>query len=351
MKNTAAALTDLNLTDDLFKNVIIPLEKAKEFQQMRFEIFKAAGKLNQAILAKEQYTVLADSLYKINSSKIYSETESKLKEANFNKNLSEKKTMISKRNNVIAVLGIVIISLSIIGFLFYKNQLKKKMLQEKSIELLKNANQSAATNARLEAQLNERSRISREIHDELGASLTSIALSTDVLRTKLKNHDAEIDKISTTSSAMVDSLNEIIWSLNAGNDSFKSLIAYTRKMFNNLLEDTNIEHEFFAVNINQDFIISGSARRAIYLTVKEALNNAIKHANATTINLYFTVKNDVAEITVNDNGVGIKIKNEFGNGLNNMKINIEKIGGIFNIINNTGTTIKICYALKNNDYA
>jgi signal transduction histidine kinase len=350
MKNTNAAVFDLRIAEATLQNLTIPLEKAKAFEQIKFEIFKTAGKINQAIVAKEKYSILADSLYTINASKIYTETESQIKEANFDKNISEKKIMINKRNYVILVLSTLIISLSFIGYLFYKNQLKKKLLQEKNIELLKSANQSAATNARLEAQLSERSRISREIHDELGASLTSIALSTDLLKSKLKNHDVEIDKISTTSSAMVDSLNEIIWSLNSGNDSFKSLIAYTRKMFNNLLEDTTIKHEFSALNINQDYMISGTARRAIYLTTKEALNNAIKHSKARNITLVFSIKNHIAEINLADDGIGIQEKNEFGNGLINMKTTIENIGGVFLILNNKGTTIHIKYPLKNNDY-
>jgi signal transduction histidine kinase len=343
---TTEALSDLNIADKLAKNITIPLEKAKEFEAVKFDIFKAAGLLDKALKAKENYALFSDSLYKINSSKIYSETEIKIKEANFDKKISDNELKITKRNNIIAILCISILSLSIIGLLFYFNQKRKRILQENNISLLKKENELTTKNAALEAQLEERNRISREIHDELGASLTSIALTTDLLRTKLKDKTEEVDKISNTSSAMVDSLNEIIWSLSSGNDSFKSLMAYTRKMFINLLEDTTIKHQFYTPILENDFSISGSARRAIYLTIKEALNNAIKHSKATTINLSYAIEDTFFILLIEDNGKGIIEKNEFGNGLINMKKNIEKIGGRFSILNNNGTTIKISYPLK-----
>lgn len=349
VQNVSNAIKDLKNADLLSKKIEVPLEKAKEFENIRYQIFNASGNLKMALEARDKYISLSDSLYKINSSKIYSETEAKIAAANFNKSLSEKKLMITKRNNIIAVLSIGILSLGIIGFLFYRNQLKKKLLQENNIKLLKKENQWAASKAALEAQLEERNRISREIHDELGASLTSIALSTDLLKSKMKDHSEEVYKISNTSSDMVDALNEIIWSLNSRNDSVKSLIAYTRKMFINLLEDTNIKHHFTVNEIEEDCNISGTARRAIFLTTREALNNALKHSKATAINILFSLKNNNIDIQITDNGIGINNTNEFGNGMTNMKTNIEKIGGILSVINNNGTTIKINWTLKNNE--
>jgi signal transduction histidine kinase len=346
MQNMATALFDLNIAKKLASKVVIPLEKARDFEQFSYEIYKATGNLNLALDAKEKYSILDDSMYKINSSKIYSETEIKIRDANFDKKNSENNLMITKRNNIIALLCISILSLSLISILFYFNQKRKRVLQESNIVFLKKEYELTASNTALEAQLEERNRISREIHDELGASLTSIALTTDLLRSKLKGKTEEVDKISNTSSAMVDSLNEIIWSLSSGNDSFKSLMAYTRKMFINLLEDTTIKHQFYTPVLENDFSISGSARRAIYLTIKEALNNAIKHSKATTIELSFEVANEISIVIIKDNGIGIFTKSEFGNGLINMQKNIEKIGGDFAIINENGTAIKITYPVK-----
>ncbi len=348
INNIDLAYNNIKIAEEAFKKTNYSIIDEKELYKVKYNIVK---KMNDVTLIKqtfEKYYALSDSITKSNTNTQLLETEKKIQETEYNKSIAEKEYKISKRNNTILLLTVAFAALSIIGFLIYRNQHKKKLLQEKNIEYLINENKWATTNATLTAKLEERNRISKEIHDELGASLTSIALSTELLRTKLKDQTEEVDKISNTSTTMVDSLNEIIWSLNSGNDSLKSLIAYSRKMFTNLLEDTNINYQFIAPNLETDYTISGSARRAIYLTSKEAINNALKHSKATQLTFTYKINTEKVEVQIQDNGIGIIAKNEFGNGLINMKNNIEKIGGTFSIVENNGTTIIINYPLHNN---
>ncbi len=346
IENTIAAKNEIDKASILKEGATLPLNKELNYYQVRYEIYKKMGDNKEALLANENYVILNDSLQKNNEGKIALKTENEIKQKEYEKNIAEKQLKITQKNSTITLLLTGIVGLSIIGILFYRNQKKRKLLHEKNISFLKKENEWQSATAALEAQLQERNRISKEIHDELGASLTSISLSTELLRTKLKDQTEEVDKISHTSSTMVDSLNEIIWSLNSGNDSLKSLIAYTRKMFFSFLEDTSIVPQFYATPINEDIELAGSIRRTLYLTTKEALNNAIKHAKAKHIKLHITVDEEKLLIQIQDDGQGFIAKNEFGNGLKNMKENIEKIGGFFSTQNENGVTIIIEYPLK-----
>lgn len=346
--NMNEAIRNIKQTEVLYAALDIPLLKAQELADQKYRIYKQAGQLSLALAAQEEYSLLTDSIDKRNESKVLAQTEKQVQQNNYAISLMEMELKMTTKNSTITLLLIGILTLFMMGLLFFFNQRKKKQLHEKNIHFLKKENEWVTTNAALQAQLYERNRISREIHDELGASLTSITLSTELLRSKMQGQTEEVDKISQTSSSMVDSLNEIIWSLNSGNDSVKSLVAYIRKMFFTFLEDSGVEHHFEATSIVEDFPISSSNRRAIYLTTKEALNNVLKHAKAKAVQLKIAIQQNHLLILLQDDGIGIENLNEFGNGLKNMKFNMESIAGTIQFKNENGTHITISYPLLTN---
>jgi signal transduction histidine kinase len=250
-----------------------------------------------------------------------------------------------EKNKTIALLSIGAIALLTMGFIFYLFFKKKEQLKNKSIALLNKENEFIAVKSSLEGQLQERSRISKEIHDELGSSLTSISLLTEVLKKRIDtNINPEINKISDTSADMVDKMNEIIWALNTSNDTVNSLVAYIRKFTNNFLQVANIELEFLETAIPENKALEGTVRRNIYLTVKEAVNNIVKHSGAKKVAVNVSAAHGL-HIDITDDGKGIDKgnMNSFGNGLKNMKKRMEDIGGKFSIENNNGTIIKLSY--------
>jgi signal transduction histidine kinase len=331
--------------EKIYNTISLNTDQEKGFYQSKYKIFKQAGNLPIAIEALEKSKSLEDTLKKYITSKILAKTEKEIQQTKFAKSLAEKDLNIVKKNSAIGYLLVGLIALGIITMLVLYNQKRKKQLHEKNILFLKKENEWVATNAALQAQLLERSRISREIHDELGASLTSITLSTELLRHKLNGEIEELDKISITSSSMVDALNEIIWSLNSGNDSVKSLIAYVRKMYFSFLEDSGMTHHFDAEALEVDIPLAGTKRRAIYLTIKEGLNNIVKHAKAKEVQLKVFVSEKRLIFHLKDDGIGLQNGNEFGNGLKNMRHNIENIAGSIEFTQNNGTQISIDYPL------
>ncbi len=271
--------------------------------------------------------------------------ESRLKKAEQEKVLLQKEVKIKKQQTQITGLLTGAVALAGTGLFFFLYQRKKQQLKAIEIDALKTEREYITTKSSLEGQLKERRRISKEIHDELGTSLTSIALLTEILKKRLDaSANPEINKISATSAEMVDKMNEIIWALNTSNDTINSLTAYMRKFAGNFLADAGIALVYEEKNMPDEKLIEGIARRTIYLTVKEALNNIVKHSAATSVAIEIDAA-DGLKINIKDNGKGIDFGKlqHYGNGLANMRKGMEDIGGTFSIENTNGTLIKLNY--------
>jgi signal transduction histidine kinase len=93
--------------------------------------------------------------------------------------------------------------------------------------------------------------------------------------------------------------------------------------------------------------VSGEFRRNVYLTIKEALHNVVKHSQASSVKITINIKDNLS-ITIADNGIGLDKKNirPFSNGLTNMQNRIKEIQGDFVILNESGTTVKIVVPLQ-----
>ncbi len=191
------------------------------------------------------------------------------------------------------------------------------------------------------ARQDERDRISADMHDDLGAGVTAIRLMSEIVKSKIENEKLpEIDKISNSANELLGKMNAIIWTMKSSNDSVESLIAYLRayatEYFDNTAVECNIQVQQLA-----EHELSGEKRRNIFLSFKETLNNILKHAKASKVNIGIYVDQQLLKITIHDNGVGIDTKNlrRFGNGLNNIKKRIQSISGDFTLTNDNGTCI------------
>jgi signal transduction histidine kinase len=321
------------------------LEGWSEYYTTTKEYKKATDYLNRLsdykdsvsnIEAKTAFAQMDSLLYDNEKQRLINESDIKIKTLEIH-NLNK-----SKKINFLTLGTFILLLSTFLGYLYYR---KKQQLKNKDIILLQQEKEFISVKSSLEGQLQERSRISKEIHDELGSSLTSISLLTEVLKKRIDTSlNPEVNKISDTSADMVDKMNEIIWALNTSNDTISSLIAYVRKFATNFLQEANIELAFLENDIPDHISIEGTARRNIYLTLKEAIHNIVKHSRAQKVSIQVDVT-DHLTIVVKDDGKGINFEqlSIFGNGLTNMKKRIEDIGGTFSIENNNGTLIKLSY--------
>jgi signal transduction histidine kinase len=325
----------------------ISLEQQMLITEQKINVFKGIGKYKEAADLFTDYNILKDSTTNIATQEKVLEFNNKLKKAESEKVILSKEVEINKQKTWLYLLSISGIALLLLGFLFYRYQNQKQEAKSQQIRLLEQENEFVAVKSSLEGQLNERVRISKEIHDDLGSSLTTISLLTEVLKTKVDGVKIpEVAKISATSARMVDSMNEIVWALNVHNDTLDSLVAFIRKYARDFLQDTSIKL-VFEEDVNQDFTLQGNVRRSIYLVVKEAINNVVKHADAQQVNLNIHTENNKLTIVIEDDGKGINEakKSAFGNGLRNMKQRIEDIGGTFAMYQTKGMVVSIEYRL------
>ena len=194
----------------------------------------------------------------------------------------------------------------------------------------------------------ERMRISKDMHDELGASLTKISLMSDLAKRNLTGNiqlENDLNKISEASRNVALTMDEIVWAVNPKNDTLEKTIFYIVQYIEEYLSSTEIE---FIIDIPDTIplhFIHAELRHNLFLVIKEAVNNIVKHSGADTVTLKITLEDYFFVLQLEDNGKGIDFArvDQFSNGLENMKKRIEDFDGNFEIVNTqpAGTKIKI----------
>jgi signal transduction histidine kinase len=184
----------------------------------------------------------------------------------------------------------------------------------------------------VEARVEERNRISMDIHDDLGSGLTKIAILGEITKTQLSEPDKakiNLESISNYSRELVDNLQNIIWVLNAENDTLATFAAYLREYVVNFFDTENIRVGCHIALLNEDARLSEVQRRNLFLVIKETCNNITKHANCNEVVINLEQTEESINIHIRDNGTGFKIRDSraFGNGLKNMKERLGQIGG------------------------
>jgi signal transduction histidine kinase len=234
--------------------------------------------------------------------------------------------------------------LELIFFLLGLNHKNKRQLisQARERERLKakdQMNEYEKEIAIYRAQQQERERISADMHDELGSGMTAIRLMSEIAKNKMKeNTPVEIEKISHSADEVLNKMNAIIWSMHSGNDTVDNLVSYIRSYALEYFENTPINCKIFTPDHIEPAELSGDKRRNLFLSVKETLNNVLKHSKATELKIEFKI-DTALNITIMDNGIGIDLQKirQFGNGLKNIAKRMESIGGAYKIENDQGT--------------
>jgi signal transduction histidine kinase/ligand-binding sensor domain-containing protein len=200
----------------------------------------------------------------------------------------------------------------------------------------------------LNAVERERTRIARDIHDDLGASLTEIgymgALAVRDSKT-LQEAREQFGRIMVRTRELARSLDETVWSVNPKNDSPGHLATYLCHMAREFLEPTAIRCRLDVAPELPEVTLTAELRHNMLLVVKECLNNAVKHSGATELWLRLKVQEGVLAIEVSDNGHGFVLEavREEGNGLRNMASRMQEIGGQFQVRSapGQGTVIRL----------
>ena len=242
--------------------------------------------------------------------------------------LKQEQELEKSRNRTIILLNVLIVVGILGGFLFW---------------FFRNKQHTTILETKLASQNKERQRISREMHDDLGGNLTSLIYSAHILKSQQPNNQ-QIAKIANIADDISETINEIVWSLNAHQNKLSNWVFYTKGRLSELLENSDLDFKFEIPENLPERTLSDEQKRNLYLVVKEAVNNTIKHAKATTVSIKMNFEQGIA-IQIQDNGIGFndstKTKTGSGNGLSNMKSRMEEIDGKISWKNQDGTLVEI----------
>jgi signal transduction histidine kinase len=218
-------------------------------------------------------------------------------------------------------------------FFFYRFRFNKKLENQKMI-------------------FNERSRLAQELHDEVGATLSGIAMYSHLAKGQMnKSQPNAIEKslniIQNNASEMVNKLNDIVWLINPGQDSLQKLM---QRLEDYAVQIAAVKNIRVKSNLNGHYAensLPAETRRNIYLLFKEAINNAVKYSEASLLELAIHQNSNLLEIMISDNGKGFDMDTiKLGNGLNNMQKRANELDADFNIYSKINAGCQISLKIK-----
>ena len=198
-----------------------------------------------------------------------------------------------------------------------------------------------------------RSTISSDLHDEVGATLSSISIfsqtAKQLAQANPQRSAAILDRIGENSRQIVDSISDIVWSINPANDSFDKMLLRMRTYATELLEVKEMYINWQAPEDVHGLTLSMEQRKNFYLIFKEAVNNAAKYSKAKTLSVGISIRSSVIHLTIKDDGIGFDIhNNKKGNGLDTMQRRATLLKGSFILESQSkkGTSVLLSFPYK-----
>lgn len=191
---------------------------------------------------------------------------------------------------------------------------------------------------------NIRNKISGDLHDDIGSTLNSISVYSEVAKQDPSKHLQALEMIGESSRRIIDAMSDIVWTINPGNDSFENIIMRMRSLAFNLLRAKNIEFTFRADEDLNNLKLSMENRRNFFLIFKESINNLVKYAEGTAVTIQLVYNGKQIKLQIGDNGKGFDTSQPSnGNGLNSMRRRANEMNAqlkIESVIGN-GTTVEL----------
>lgn len=190
--------------------------------------------------------------------------------------------------------------------------------------------------SRVLAEQKLRNKIARDLHDDIGSTLSGIKLFSNLAHSQLLQEGSEVTpivkRIGERSERMIDAMSDIVWSINPSNDTLENMLVRMKQYAAEMLEPKNIQYFFSADDQIYRAKIGLTSRRDIYLIFKETINNIVKHANCRSVFIQLSIEGRKMVMTVSDDGVGFDALHlEKGNGLGNLRERAKQIGGTISV--------------------
>jgi len=290
-------------------------------------VYEAKGDYKKALAMHQLFVALKDSITQSENRQFAEETQAKYelekKEAKITllEKDQELKTLALGRQRAIqagaaiAVLLVILIALLLVN----RYRLTNRARRQTEIEHMRNT-------------------IARDLHDDIGSALSTINIVSKLAMHE--NPDANnlhLLRIADQSSRMMESMTDMVWSINPVNDSLEKVAVKMKVFANEILEPKNISYRFSGEESLNGLSLDAERRKNLFLIFKETINNAAKYSGATTVDIVLRKSEGTLVMTVSDNGQGFARQNvKDGNGLKNMDARAKAMDAQFKLTSGAG---------------
>lgn len=193
-----------------------------------------------------------------------------------------------------------------------------------------------------------RQKLSADMHDDIGSTLSSISLYTHslLMQPQADPQRNTLEKIKQNAQNVQESIGDIIWSVNPEMDVMDQVIARMRAFGADMTEHAGIVFQFTADGEVSNLSLVMATRKNLYLIYKEAVNNAVKYSKATDINVILQSDARMFLMTITDNGIGFDVSaKKSGNGMSNMRRRAKEVGAELTLSSETGKGTSVTFEI------
>lgn len=293
---------------------------------------EAKGDYKKALRVTQQFVELKDSLAQAENRSLMEETqaryelEKKQAQIDLLQKDNELKALDARRQRAIQIgTFTALVLILVIGLLLinrYRTTARARRLAE------------------IEAVRND---IARDLHDDIGSTLSTInIISKLAMHENPSGNNIQLSRIADQSSKTMESMSDIVWSINPNNDSFEKVLIKMKVFTAEILEPLNIQYRFLETGVEKGITLNAKQRKNLFLIFKEAVNNAAKYSKATEVIITFVLENKTITMKIADNGIGFDSQRVIaGNGLHNMETRAHDLEAKFLLKSEKGSGTSI----------
>ena len=193
-----------------------------------------------------------------------------------------------------------------------------------------------------------RTRIATDLHDDIGANLSLIAMLSEVSRTQVRAGEPRLKEwlatIAATSRDTVDSMSDIVWAVNPKRDHLRDVTRRMRRFADDIFAARDVDFRFKAPELDRDLKLGADLRREVFLIFKESINNIVRHANCTKAAVDLRIDHGWLVLEISDDGRGVDpARASEGHGLTSMQVRAQRLGGSLDVVSpdGHGTSLKL----------
>jgi len=313
------------------------------------ECYKAAGDHVKYEETLNKIIELNDDAYKRNSENDLAYLNAKYEDQKKENIIINQKLDLNKKNNLIYGALVVLIVILILGYVFFQNRKKNQQLKMQELVFEQKKNTAAAV---LQAGENERKRIAEDLHDSVAQKMVVAKLNLEALEEYLPELNGEQQRVFNNIFSLVDESCTEVRSLSHSmmpQAFFKSGLTDAIKDFIDKIDNKNLQISFNAEGNLGD--IDKDKEIMIYRIIQECIQNVLKHAKASKLDISIIAENNEIDVTIEDNGVGFNPKMIADNdsiGMKNIQSRIDFLNGKLDIDSQSGMGTIIAFYIPLN---